>query len=45
MNGLRDATLLEPAVRAAIERLTPQAWEEIAADLRHTVREGGGVVL
>jgi hypothetical protein len=37
MNGLRDATLLEPSLRLAIEKFTVKQWEEIAADLRHTV--------
>jgi hypothetical protein len=37
MNGLRDATLLEPSLRFAIEKFTVKQWEEIAADLRHTV--------
>jgi hypothetical protein len=37
MNGLRDLSLDDEGLRRAIEKFTVKQWQEIAADLQHTV--------
>jgi hypothetical protein len=45
MSALRGVTLQDARLRHAVERFSERQWGDIAADLRHTVRQacrGGG---